>query len=363
MRNKRIYYYSSTEFEKLVKELRTSFNIGNKSQFFERLFQGHTFTLKQEKATLFGRLFNSLESQVHSIDSKFFSRTSKEKVNQSNLYQADQAKTIEELINNIHIEGIEDLPVKEYGSLRFTENGEFGLTIYSKQYCDCYLRILQETIVMFDFKIATVKPVNLNTRSTFIKELRLKLGGLGDNNAKQDGYRKRGLKRNELNLVDNVAFQKAMIEYLLVSDEEITGLYNKHNDLITVLTEATRSLDSLTSNRKNAMYCRKQIANLMSEISNTKQLEVRTEVDYLIHLLSNINVVSYEVDKEALQTIKAFSSYMEKLNTQIREYHELAKSKKTTAKALYQKAALVKYQLRVTALKNYNIVKEFQSSN
>ncbi|HCE3702311.1 TPA: hypothetical protein NG682_000999 [Vibrio parahaemolyticus] len=363
MTKQRIRYYSSPEFEKLVKELRTNFNIGNKSQFFERLFQGHTFTLKQEKATLYGRLFNSLESQVHSIDSKFISRTSKEKLNQSNLYQADQAQTIQELINNIHIEGIEDLPVKEYGSLRFTENGEFGLTIYSKQFCDCYLRILQETIVMFDFEIATVKPVNLNTRSPFIKELRTNLKELSDNNAKQDGYRKRGLKRNELNLVDNVAFQKAIAEHLVLSDDEISGLYNKHNELITVLTETTRSLDSLTSNRKNAMYCRKQIANLMSEITNTDKLDVRTEVDYLIHLLSNINVVNYEADKEALPTIKAFSSNMEKLNTQIREYHELAKSKKATAKALYQKAALVKYQLRVTAIKNYNLVKEFQSSN
>ncbi|WP_196357396.1 hypothetical protein, partial [Vibrio campbellii] len=139
--------------------------------------------------------------------------------------------------------------------------------------------------------------------------------------------------------------------------------YDKHKDLVTVLTEATRSLDALTANKKNAIYCRQQIVSLMAEITNTKKLSIRTSIDYLIHLLSNINVVTYEVDKEALPTIKAFSSNMEKLNTQIREYHELAKSKKATAKALYQKAALVKYQLRVTAIKNYNLVKEFQSSN
>lgn len=363
MSKERFVYSSSKEFEALLKRLLKTFNVPNKGTFFDDLVNGKEFTLDTGKVTLFGRGFNSLESQILDIDKRFFSRTPEQKVNDSNQFQPNDFDTLEELIEHIHITDIENLPVKQYDSVRFSNSGDFGLTIFSKQYADSYLKILQQTTVKFDFEIAALKKVKQSSNSPFIRELRKELLNLPDNCVGQKGIKESGLTRKTLFVKDPVQFKQDMNEFVGVSQVEIEGHYDKHKDLVTVLTEATRSLDALTANKKNAIYCRQQIVNLMSEITNTKKLSVRTSIDYLIHLLSNINVVNYEVDKEALPTIKAFSSNMEKLNTQIREYHELAKSKKATAKALYQKAALVKYQLRVTAIKNYNLVKEFQSSN
>lgn len=362
MKTERVYYYSSNRFETLVKELLRTLKISNKSRLFDGLIKGKEFVLKRDDVILFSRLFPSLEAQVHDIDSRFISRTPQNQLDTSNPYSEYEFQTSQELISHIHIVDIELVSNDEKSNLRFTETGDFGVTIYSPHFCECYLRILQETIVVFDTEISIANKVELDESSKFFHKINKFIDSLNDHNSAQRGLKASGLKRRNMSLFTSKEFERKSNEFKELTTEELEAFNNNNNEIIFALMKASSELDNVTKGKKTAIYFRNQIAKLIIEASDTSSITTRTDVDFMMSLIKDMKVVHYKVNAESKKYISHFKKNMDDLNVAIKNYHELAKSEKATSEELYKRAEIVKRQLRRTAMNNFNLIKEFNSN-
>ncbi|CAK1862824.1 conserved hypothetical protein [Vibrio crassostreae] len=355
-------YYSSKEFEDVINKLRSDVGYSTKKRFYVDLAKHVTFDLKSSEIKINNdqfNLFQANKAQVEAIDKLFINLTSKEKRITNDETLLESYSDIDLMIKDLHIIDSETASASELKDLHYSENGKEGLTLYSTQYTNLYIKILEQSLYQFDSQVATPKHVQLTQEHQYMIDLKKHLNNLKDFKNTEQTYKQREMKRRSVEVGDKDFIEQELTKFKTLSESEILEQQDGNKDILSALLNAVNELDKVNKNRSKAKACIGEIQQMMNCLT-TLETNNKTSAMYLLNLIESIKLVGYDYEPEAEAISSKFRSNMNRLNSAITDYHSYSRSSEATKKGKYNRAAKMKYILRQVAIQNYNLVKQFQ---
>lgn len=358
-REKPFIYYRSKELKALIDKLMTDFNYKRQNRFIEDVLTNQTFEIRNVKPRFQSHHFNSYKSNLNRVE-QFYKEQNQYSSAQQNEHQVNDFRDIHSLIEAMHINNIENVKVSDYAKHRHTENGNVGLDINSAQFFDCYIRILETSLYLFDSLIAQPKLIELTTEHSYMKELQKRLKKLPDVNNQELSYRERGITKALVTSSHCETLRNLAEQFKQASNEEIQQHNSENKHINQALLNTINELNKIDES-SNAQSCIKQIYEMMSKINNVNQINSRTNTDFVISKLKEIRILAYVEAQDAAEDIERFIDNMSKLNNVVKEFHSLALKTNAEDKALLLQAKKVKYMLRLVAMRNYQITSKYET--
>ena len=354
------YYYASQELLDLMTKIRLDVNCSKKRNFNSDLIKGKTFELVNqsiEKQNEQLKLFKANKSQIKKIDQFFMS-----KVNNDNLNEPEHSVSdfydIESLIANFHIVDSEKATTKELQDLEYTSTGSVGLNYKSPHFVECYIKILELTLMTLDFEIAVPIKINIPENNPYVTKIREAIKNLPEVKQKNKTYVERGMTDRGLDVDDIELFNKDCTAFKNTLTDDEVEQQQKNKSVVSVLLNTIQDLNKMENNNKIINKCNKKINEIIHSL-NDDVVKRKTNTDYIIHLLKNLNFTGYYIDKDRQKIIDEVKKNMVILNNSIAEYHSYLKDSESTVKGQYQYAGKVKITLLKIAMSNYNLTKQY----
>lgn len=359
--NTRLTYQASQEFEALVERIMTDVNVKNRKRFFNELFFGKTFNLettKPKKINNQALLFNRNKTQIRMINNFFMSNVSEVKIDTNNSFIANDFPTSESLIEHMHIVDSE----KGRPQTQYTANSEYGLTIYSPQFYDCYTRILEEALTLFDMQIATPRVNPLDITGEYYNTLQKQISSIVDLNKKGKTNAELEIKQRFILIADeHIEAVNNMIDtFSGVDEDKVLEQQHKNKEIMEVLLKATSDLDKVKTNRKASKECVAKIHLMINDLNKSIGTN-KFGIDFVISRLKQIKLCAYSYPQSTSHIIEPFIQNLQKLNNAVGKFHDVENDEKATLKDKYRAAGIVKNTLRQVAMNNYNLVKNKDS--
>lgn len=355
-------YYSSKEFEDVINKLRSDVGYSTKKRFYVDLAKHVTFDLKSSEIKIKNdqfNLFQANKTQIEIIDDFFIRTIGKEKriINSETL--VSNYDDIDLMIKDLHIADSESANTTELKDLHYSESGEEGLTLYSTQYNNLYIKILEQALYQFDSKVATPKHVQLTQEHQYMIDLKKHLNNLKDFKNTDQTYKQREMKKRSVEVGDKDFIEQELSAFKTPNECQILEHQQGNKDILSALLNAVSDLDKVNLNRGKAKACIGELQQMMNRIT-TLETNNKTSAMYLLKLIENVKLVGYEYEPKAEAISSKFRSNMNRLNSAITDYHSFSRSNEATKQGRYNRAAKVKFILRQVAIKNYNLVKQYQ---
>ncbi|EIZ1449737.1 hypothetical protein MOU93_003690 [Vibrio parahaemolyticus] len=359
-RQKPFIYYRSKEFKALIEKFMQDINYSRHNRFVEDLLTDQSFEIKNVKPRFQGRTFTSYKSNLDRIEQFFIECNDPGFIDESNNLNVSDFPDLESLIEDMHIENIETVKPSEYSKHSYTANGNVGLNVNSKQFYECYLRIIETTLYLFDSLLAQPKLVQLTPEHTYLKQFHHHLDELSDFKDKHLTKAERGITKTLVTSPIADTLKDLAQKFKEPTTEELKKFKDQNRELNKALVSAVDALSKVESNKESAMKCVSQIERFASDLNNVRQLETRTNTDFVYSKLKQIKIVAYVEDPTAKNDIEKFISNMNKLNDVVKEFHTQALKPEVENKVKLQLAKKVKHMLRLVAIRNYHIVSKYQ---
>ncbi|MFA0463420.1 MULTISPECIES: hypothetical protein [unclassified Vibrio] len=357
-----LVYYSSNDFENIINKVRKDVGYSTNKRFLSDCAKRNTFDLKSSEIKINNDQFNRFQAnkaQLIEIDDFFMNSTSDDKKVLNSKTLVSDYEDIDLMIKDLHIKGSESAKTTELKDLHYAENGDVGLSVYATQYNELYIKILEQALYKFDYKVATPNLVQLTEDHQYIVELRRHLEQLSDFKNTNETYAQRGMKKRRKIISDKDLIEQELNEFKEVDESQTLESQHSNKEIVSVLINTVGQLDKVNLNRAEAKSCISQIQEIMSKL-NQPIKNKKTTAMYLLESLRNIKLVGYDYEPKAEAISSKFRSNMNRLNSAITDYHSFSRSNEVTKQGRYKRAARVKYILRQVAIQNYNLVKQYQ---
>ncbi|CAM3242098.1 hypothetical protein [Moritella viscosa] len=319
-KNKAFNYWANPHEEALYNDLVKELGYKKRTTFFKDFLHGKPIILTSTDAGDYTNQepkFKPNAVQIQQLDSYFISNYS---VSDAEDIDLDSYRKIEDL-------------VKLLKSMKATHH----------QLVDVCLKLLNKTLVKFDFEVGAPQIIPLPQDNELKKSIQTRL-----KNAK----RRKGKRSQQKVNIGDLTYVDGQVNSHLMNQNQIDV-----SPIVQALLDSIVAIDTVQNDNGNSDYLNsktEQLEKMVRSISKPKTFYFNH--DFIFDKLKNINIYIYSHDPENLSVITQFTANMSELNASIKDCHLKFNNDKSTKNDKVKSIYELRKDLKSIALKQGEMI-------